>query len=142
MNFTSSQLITAAAVIVAVAYVIIVLRNLSRGLSFGHALNPFSTPAPVQDELTVSLQPIVKEIETKEIANFIKHWSDKFEHNKLSLQDVELLNSRIEAGSKDQVNGILSLHPNGVKMYNEINEELKLKAAALALQNAKTAIVV
>lgn len=132
MNFTSSQLITAAEVFIAVAYVIIVLRKLSQGSSFGNALNPFSSTVPVTDELTVSLQPIVKEIETKEIANFIKHWSDKFEKNTLSVEDVELLNSRIEAGSKDQVNGILALHPNGRAMYNKINEVVKLKTTVVA----------
>lgn len=132
MNFTSSNIISAVVVVLAVIYIVLVLRKLSQGISFANALNPFSS-APVQDELTISLQPIIKEIETKEMANFIKHWSDKFEHNKLSVEDVELLNSRIEAGSKDQVNGILSLHPNGRTMYNVMNEELKLKAAALAL---------
>lgn len=131
MNFTSSNIITALVVIVAVIYVVLVLRKLSQGISFANALNPFSS-APIQDELTISLQPIVKEIETKEIANFIKHWSDKFEKNTLSVQDVELLNSRIEAGSKDQVNGILSLHPNGREMYNKINEVVKLKTTVVA----------
>lgn len=135
MNFNNPTLIIVAVAVIVVIYLIIVLRKASaQGISFMEALNPFSSaPAPERDELKLSMAPIVKEMETKEMATFIKHWTDKFANKTLNVQDVELLNSRIAEGSLNQVNGILSLHPDGKKMFDQMNKEIKQQAEALAI---------
>jgi len=136
MNLNSTTIITAVVIILAVPYLIIVLRRTS-GFPFLKALNPFYTKEMQEaDELKKSISPILDEIETQRVAKFIKYWSDKFENNKLTVQDVESLNAKIAEGSVDQVNGILAVHPEGRKMFNIINEDLRLKAEALALATA------
>jgi predicted PurR-regulated permease PerM len=134
MNFNSTQIITAIVVILAIPYLIIVLRRASsQNFSFIKALNPFYTKEMQEaDDLKKSISPILDEIESQRVAKFIKHWSDKFENNRLTVQDVESLNAKIAEGNTDQVNGILAIHPEGRAIFNSINQDLQLKAAAKA----------
>jgi hypothetical protein len=138
MNFNSTQIITAIVAIIAIPYLIIVLRRASgQNFPFIKALNPFYTKEMQEaDELKKSISPILDEIETQRVAKFIKHWSDKFENNRLTVQDVEKLNATIADGGADQVNGILAIHPNGRNMFNSINEKLTSKAAAQVEEGA------
>ena len=132
MNFTPSSIAAIIVAIVAVSYLIIVIKR-SSDFPFVKALNPFYTKDTLAaDDLKKSLQPIITEIETKQVANFIKFWSDKFEKNRLTTEDVQSLNAKIANGEADQVNGILAVHPEGRKMFNQINAELKVKEEALA----------
>jgi hypothetical protein len=135
MNFNSTNIITAVVIILAIPYLIIVFRRASsQSFPFLKALNPFYTKEMLEaDELKRSISPILDEIETQRVAKFIKHWSDKFENNRLTVQDVENLNAKIADGSADQVYGILSVHPRGKQMFDLINEDLRLKAEALVL---------
>jgi hypothetical protein len=132
MNFNSTQMITAIVIILAIPYLIIVLRRASsQNFPFIKALNPFYTKEMQEaDELKESISPILDEIESQRVAKFIKHWSDKFENNRLTVQDVESLNAKIAEGNADQVNGILAIHPDGRGMFNSINEDLCVKEAA------------
>ena len=132
MNFNSTQIITAIVIILAIPYLIIVLRRASsQNFPFIKALNPFYTKEMQEaDELKESISPILDEIESQRVAKFIKHWSDKFENNRLTVQDVESLNAKIAEGNADQVNGILAIHPDGRGMFNSINEDLCVKEAA------------
>jgi hypothetical protein len=132
MNFNSTQMITAIVIILAIPYLIIVLRRASsQNFPFIKALNPFYTKEMQEaDELKESISPILDEIESQRVAKFIKHWSDKFENNRLTVQDVESLNAKITEGNADQVNGILAIHPDGRGMFNSINEDLRVKEAA------------
>ena len=133
MNFTPSTIATLLVAILAVSYLIIVISRAS-GFPFVKALNPFYTKDMLEaDELKKSISPILDEIETQRVAKFIKHWTDKFENNRLTVQDVEDLNAKIAEGQTNQVNGILAIHPEGRKMFNLINEEIKLKEEALEL---------
>lgn len=135
MNFNSTQMITALVVILAIPYLIIVLRRASsQNFPFIKALNPFYTKEMQEaDELKKSISPILDEIETQRIAKFIKHWNDKFENNNLTVQDVEALNAKLANGEANQVNGILAVHPEGKAMFNRINHDLKLRAAAVVV---------
>jgi hypothetical protein len=145
MNFTPSTIAAIVVAILAVSYLIIVIKRSSE-FPFVKALNPFYTKEMLAaDNLKKSLQPIITEIETKQVANFIKFWSDKFEKNRLTIEDVESLNAKIANGEKNQVDGILAVHPDGRKMFNQINAELKAKqeaiaAKALAEQETVTAV--
>jgi hypothetical protein len=145
MNFTPSTIAAIVVAILAVSYLIIVIKRSSE-FPFVKALNPFYTKEMLAaDNLKKSLQPIITEIETKQVANFIKFWSDKFEKNRLTIEDVESLNAKIDNGEKNQVDGILAVHPDGRKMFNQINAELKAKqeaiaAKALAEQETVTAV--
>jgi hypothetical protein len=132
MNFNSTQMITAIVIILAIPYLIIVLRRASsQNFPFIKALNPFYTKEMQEaDALKESISPILDEIESQRVAKFIKHWSDKFENNRLTVQDVESLNAKIAEGNADQVNGILAIHPDGRGMFNSINEDLRVKEAA------------
>jgi len=136
MNFSPLNIAVLLAIIVVAAYVIIVLRRaFSQNFSFVKALNPFYTKEMQgADAYKESLSPIVEEIETKRVANFVKHWFDKFENNQLTVQDVLDLNAKIEAGAATQVNGILAIHPEAKKMFNKVNADIKLKEAALAVE--------
>jgi hypothetical protein len=138
MNFNSTQMITAIVIILAIPYLIIVLRRASsQNFPFIKALNPFYTREMQEaDELKASISPILDEIESQRVARFIKHWSDKFENNRLTVQDVESLNVKITEGNADQVNGILAIHPEARGMFNSINEDLKLKSATLVEEPA------
>jgi len=127
-------------IIVAVPYIASILKKTSQNFPFIKSLNPFYTKEMLEaDGLKKSISPIMEEIETKKIANFIKFWSDKFENNRLTVQDVESLNAKIEAGESNQVNGILAVHPEGRNMFNAINADLKLKADALAAKTTAPA---
>lgn len=141
MNFNSTQMITAIVVILAIPYLIIVLRRASsQNFPFIKALNPFYTKEMQEaDELKKSISPIMDEIETQRVAKFIRHWADKFENNRLTVQDVESLNVKLANGETDQVNGILAIHPQGKAMFNSINHDLKLKAAAVVTPEAEEA---
>ena len=92
------------------------------------------------DQLKLSLSPILKEMETQELAKFIKHWTAKFENGSLTEQDVTDLNARIADGRTDQVNGILALHPAARAQFQEINAQLKLKEAGVE-QEASTEVL-
>jgi len=136
MNFTPSTIAAIVVAILAVSYLIIVIKR-SSDFPFVKALNPFYTKDMLAaDELKKSLQPIITEIETKQVANFIKFWSDKFEKNRLTTEDVVSLNAKIANGETDQVNGILAVHPDGRKMFDQINAELKAKEEALTAKVA------
>lgn len=141
MNFNSSTIIISLVIIIAIPYLIVVLRRASnQNFPFIKALNPFYTKEMLEaDELKKSISPILDEIETQRVAKFIKYWSDKFENNKLTIQDVENLNAQLAAGAANQVNGILAIHPEGRKMFNLINEKIKLKEEALI--SAEAAVV-
>ena len=140
MNFTPLNIIIILMIIVAVPYIASILKKTSQNFPFIKSLNPFYTKQMLEaDVLKKNISPIMEEIETKKIANFIKFWSDKFENNRLTVQDVESLNAKIEAGESNQVNGILAVHPEGRNMFNAINADLKLKADALAAKTAAPA---
>lgn len=101
-------------------------QKLSRhGMPFLKAFNPwYDIERYRTDELKKSLSPIVSELETSRMANFINLWKNKFENNTLTIKDVEFLNEQIAAGNINQVNGILALHPEASKMYDTLNETL------------------
>lgn len=138
MNFTAPNIAILLAIIIAVPYLIIVLRRASgQNFPFVKALNPFYTREMMEsDNLKESISPILNEIETKKVAKFINYWSDKFENNQLTVEDVESLNAWTAAGETSQVNGILAIHPEGRKMFSLINEEIKLKEEALVVEEA------
>ncbi len=97
-------------------------------MPFLKAFNPMCSPASYEAEvLKKSLSPISSEMETKQLAGFINHWTAKFEHKKLTVADVVLLNEQLAIGNTKQVNGILALHPDALAMYNEINRGLTAK---------------
>jgi len=132
MNFTPSNLIILSVILIAVIYLVTVLNRL-KNYPLSQALNPFYKEDVSEiSDLKKSLSPIITEIETQHVAKFIKHWSNKFENNSLTVQDVESLNMKIAEGNQNQVNGILAIHPQGRKMYNLINEDLKLKEEVTA----------
>ncbi|WP_158797657.1 hypothetical protein [Pedobacter sp. L105] len=132
MNFTPSTIIILLVVAAAIIYLIAVLRR-TQQFPFAKALNLSYTKDMLEaDEYKKSLSPILEEIETQQVAKFIRHWSDKFESKNLTVNDVESLNAQIAAGASNQVNGILAIHPDGRKMFNLINEDLKLKTATVA----------
>lgn len=131
MNLNASTVIIVLVVILAIPYLISVIRKVqTHNISFADALNPFyKNTAEMQAaaELKLHLSPIIKEIETNEVAKFITYWTAKFEKGNLSEQDVTELNAKIEQGSKNQVDGILALHPQGRIMFDEINQRLQSK---------------
>ena len=94
-------------------------------MPFLKAFNPMCNLASYEAELLKnSLSPVTLEMETKQMAGFINHWTAKFEHNQLNAADVILLNEQLAVGNTKQVNGILALHPEALNMYNEINKGL------------------
>lgn len=132
MNFTPTTIIILLVVIAVIVYLVLVLRR-TQSFPLNKALNLSYTKEMLEaDELKKSIAPILDEIETQRVAKFIKHWSDKFENKKLTVQDVKNLNTQIAEGATTQVNGILAIHPDGRKMFNLINEDLKLKEVAVA----------
>lgn len=113
-------------VILAVPYIISILRKTNQQIPFFKALNPFyNKQMYAADELKKSLSPITNEMETQRVAKFINHWTAKFEQNRLSVEDVKGLNTKIAEGAVAQVNGILALHPDARTMFNAINAQLK-----------------
>ncbi|MGY0034974.1 hypothetical protein [Pedobacter sp. NJ-S-72] len=129
-------------VILAIPYLVSVIRKVqSHSIPFIKALNPFYTKEMNEAaQLKASLSPIMKEIETQDVAKFIQYWTAKFENGSFSVQDVIALNAKIEEGRLDQVNGILSLHPEAKRQFQEINEKLK-NDAALVEQEAETEVL-
>lgn len=120
MNLNTPTIVVVA--IIAIIAVIVLIRKAATKKS-----DPVvPQPLPVKpDSLEATLAPIKQEIETKQIANLIKHWTDKFANNTLTVQDVELLNAKLAEGNADQVSGILALHPNGRTLFHKINTEIK-----------------
>jgi hypothetical protein len=141
MNFNSTNIITAVLIILAIPYLIVVLKRASsQNFPFLKALNPFYTKEMQEaDELKKSISPILDEIETQRVAKFIKQWYEKFENNRLTVQDVEILNVKIAEGAADQVNGILAIHPEGRNQFDLINEDLKAEVQASLIEAEETA---
>ena len=133
MNLNANTIIISLIVILAIPYLVSVIRKVqNHSIPFIKALNPFYTKEMNQSaQLKASLSPIMKEIETQDMAKFIKYWTAKFENGSFSAQDVIALNAKIEEGRKDQVNGILSLHPEARRQFQEINEQFKNEAALI-----------
>lgn len=127
MNLNASTIIISLIVILAIPYFIYVIRKVqNHSIPFIKALNPFYTKEMNEAvQLKASLSPILREMETQDVARFIKHWTMKFENDSLSEQDVIALNTKIEEGRQDQVNGILALHPEARNQFQKINEKLK-----------------
>lgn len=127
-SLNTSVLIFVALVLV--SYLFSSLRKKSRyNLSFSDAFNPFyKVNTDVSEDLRKTLAPIVSEIETKKIANFINHWTNKFEKDQLTIDDVKFLNEQLAVGNLDQVNGILALHPEALTKFNELNQTLNSQA--------------
>ncbi|HEY0177347.1 MAG TPA: hypothetical protein VGC08_13275 [Pedobacter sp.] len=137
MNFNTSTIIVSVVIILAVPYLILVLKRTSRNFPFIKALNPFYTKEMLEaDELKKSISPIVDEIETQRVAKFIKHWSDKFANDRLTVEDVQSLNASIADGAVNQVNGILAIHPEGRKMFDLINKSLITEEEAVLEETA------
>ncbi|KIO77376.1 hypothetical protein TH53_09720 [Pedobacter lusitanus] len=130
MNLNASTIIISLIIILAIPYLINVIRKVqNHSIPFIKALNPFYTKEMNEAaQLKQSLSPIVKEIETQDMAKFIKHWTSKFENGSFSEQDVIGLNAKIEEGRQDQVNGILALHPDAARQFQQFNEKLKEEA--------------
>lgn len=112
--------------VVGVSYLIVTQIKASKyNMPFFKALNPNYT-ARVHELAGVrtSLQPIIDEIETKRLSDFILSWKIKFEKDTFSPEDVKKLNLMIADGAKNQVDGILSLHPDARNKFDQINEQL------------------
>lgn len=125
-NLTIGALILIAIVIL--PYLFLSYRKLSgHQMPFFKAFNPFYNLKRYEaDELKKSLSPIVKEMETRQLSDFINYWTEKFEKNTLNEEDVKLLNEKLAVGNTDQVNGILALHPEALDRYKAINKEISL----------------
>ncbi len=110
-------------------------------MPFLKAFNPMCSPTAYEAELLKkSLSPITQEMENKEMAGFINHWTAKFENKQLNVADVLLLNEQLAVGNTQQVNGILALHPDALNMYNEINKGLTaIETEKIAAQTAAAA---
>ncbi|RAJ29105.1 hypothetical protein [Pedobacter cryoconitis] len=143
MNLNATTITILLVVILAIPYLIHVIRKVQNyNIPLLKALNPFYTKEMHEaDQLKLSLSPIVKEIETQELAKFMQHWTAKFENGSLSEQDVTDLNARIEEGRADQVNGILALHPAAKAQFQEHNKQLRLKAAAVEQETEPEVLV-
>lgn len=142
MNLNATTIAILLVVILAIPYLVHVIRKVQNySIPLIKALNPFYTKEMHEaDQLKLSLSPILKEMETQELAKFIKHWTAKFENGSLTEQDVTDLNARIADGRTDQVNGILALHPAARAQFREINAQLKLKEAGVE-QEASTEVL-
>lgn len=135
MNSLNTSVLIFAALILG-AYLYASLRKKSRyNLSFSDAFNPFyKVKSDVSEELRRSLAPIVSEIETRNIASFINHWTNKFENDELTIEDVKFLNEQLAVGNLDQVNGILALHPEALNRYNKLNKTLNSEVVATEIE--------
>lgn len=129
MTINAITITTALVVILFVPYLISVIRKVqNHQIPFLKALHPFYTKEMNEAAvLKERLSPIVREMETQRIATLVKHWTSKFETTGLSEQDVVELNAKIEGGEQNQVYGILALHPEGRKQFEQINAQLKEK---------------
>lgn len=133
MNLNTSTIIISVVVILAIPYLISVIRKIqNHNIPLRNALNPLYTKEmQVAADLKQHLSPIIKEIETQQVAKFIKYWTSKFEGTGLTEKDVLELQVKIEEGGRNQVNGILALHPEARAQFNAINERLQLKEEIL-----------
>lgn len=133
MNLNPSVIVISLIVILAIPYLISVIRKVqNHHIPLINALNPFFTKEMQEAAvLRQSLSPIVREIETQQVAKFIQYWTAKFESGNFTEKDVLELNEKIENGGSNQVSGILALHPSAKTMFNDINERLKLKDEVL-----------
>ncbi|MBC8984163.1 hypothetical protein H9X96_00050 [Pedobacter sp. N36a] len=130
--------------IVALPYLFSAFKKLNQyNMPFLKAFNPMCSPASYEAALLKkSLSPITLEMETKQMAGFINHWTAKFENKQLNAVDVVLLNEQLAVGNTQQVNGILALHPDALNMYNEINKGLTaIETEKIAVQTQAAAIV-
>ncbi|WP_367866735.1 hypothetical protein [Pedobacter sp. WC2423] len=143
MNLNATTIAILLVVVLAIPYLVHVIRKVQNySIPLIKALNPFYTKEMHEaDQLKLSLSPIVKEMETQELAKFIKHWTAKFENGSLTEQDVTDLNARIADGRADQVNGILALHPAASIQFQEINAQLKRKEAVIEQETVSEVLV-
>lgn len=121
--------------LIALPYLFSSFKKLNKyNMPFLKAFNPTCNLESYEAEvLRKSFSPITLEMETKQIAGFINHWTAKFENKQLNSADVVLLNEQLAVGNTQQVNGILALHPDALNQYNEINKALT------AIENEKIA---
>ncbi len=125
MNYTLIALLATAILIISIYFFKSYKKLSQHQMPFFKAFNPFyNVESYYSDELKKSLQPILSELETKSMANFINLWKSKFENNTLTIEDVKFLNDQITDGNTNQINGILALHPKAIEMYDRLNETL------------------
>lgn len=125
MNYTLIALLAPAILIISIYFSKSYKKLSQHQMPFFKAFNPFyNIESYYSDELKKSLQPILSEIETKSMTNFINLWKSKFENNTLTIKDVKFLNEQIAIGNTNQINGILALHPNAIEIYDRLNETL------------------
>lgn len=143
MNLNATTIAILLVVILAIPYLVHVIRKVQNySIPLIKALNPFYTKEMHEaDQLKLSLSPIIKEMETQDLAKFIQHWTAKFENGSLTEQDVTDLNARIADGRADQVNGILALHPAASIQFQEINAQLKRKEAVIEQETVSEVLV-
>lgn len=143
MNLNATTIPILLVVILAIPYLVHVIRKVQNySIPLIKALNPFYTKEMHEaDQLKLSLSPIIKEMETQDLAKFIQHWTAKFENGSLTEQDVTDLNARIADGRADQVNGILALHPAASIQFQEINAQLKRKEAVIEQETVSEVLV-
>ncbi|AMP99010.1 hypothetical protein AY601_2109 [Pedobacter cryoconitis] len=143
MNLNATTIAILLVVILAIPYLVHVIRKVQNySIPLFKALNPFYTKEMHEaDQLKLSLSPIIREMETQDVAKFIQHWTAKFENGSFSEQDVIALNARIADGRADQVNGILALHPTARIQFQELNEQLRLKEAAIEKETESEVLV-
>lgn len=143
MNLNATTIAILLVVILAIPYLVHVIRKVQNySIPLIKALNPFYTKEMHEaDQLKLSLYPIIKEMETQDLAKFIQHWTAKFENGSLTEQDVTDLNARIADGRADQVNGILALHPAASIQFQEINAQLKRKEAVIEQETVSEVLV-
>jgi hypothetical protein len=130
MTINAITITTALVVILFIPYLISIIRKVqNHQIPLLKALHPFYTKEMNEAALLKErLSPIVSEMETLAMAKFVKYWTSKFETTGLSEQDVLELNAKIESGEQNQVDGILALHPEGRKQFEQINAQLMEKA--------------
>ena len=143
MNLNATTIAILLVVILAIPYLVHVIRKVQNySIPLIKALNPFYTKEMYEaDQLKLSLYPIIKEMETQDLAKFIQHWTAKFENGSLTEQDVTDLNARVADGRADQVNGILALHPAASIQFQEINAQLKRKEAVIEQETVSEVLV-
>ena len=125
MNYTLIALLAPAILIISIYFSKSYKKLSQHQMPFFKAFNPFyNIESYYSDELKKSLQPILSEIETKSMTNFINLWKSKFENNNVTIEDVKFLNEQIAIGNTNQINGILALHPNAIEIYDRLNETL------------------
>ncbi|NRF41113.1 hypothetical protein [Pedobacter foliorum] len=125
MNYTYISGLTLATLIISIYFIKSYKKFSQYQMPFLKAFNPtYDVDRYHADELKKSIMPILSELETSRMANFINLWKKKFENNALTIEDVKFLNEQLVAGNTNQVNGILAIHPKAIEMYNTLNETL------------------